>query len=98
YRRDPGEDAGHAIVAADANHVAKREDLRVAGKREVGRDGHAPRAVELRAAALGELRGERRRRDAGCPDDRARGDPFALTAAVVHGDPLGVDPDDSAAE
>ena len=97
-RRDPRKDAGRAVVAAYADHVAEHHDLRMAGKRQVGLDGHAPRAVEFRAAAFGELGGERRSRDAGGPDDGARGDPLRLMAAVLHRDRFGVDADHGATE
>ena len=52
-RRHSGQDAGHAIGVAHAHHVAEREYLRVAGKREVGADGHSPATVEFRPAAFG---------------------------------------------
>jgi hypothetical protein len=57
-RGDAGEGDRCAVAAADADHVAEREDLEMPGQGEIGLDRHAPRAVLLRAGELGQLPGE----------------------------------------
>ena len=47
-RCDAGQYGGLAVSIAHADHVADREDLRVAGKRQVGLDGDPAGAVDAR--------------------------------------------------
>ena len=81
-----GKDCDRAIRVAHADHVAERQHLGVAGDREVGLNGHAPGAVELRSALRSQLGGHRGGRDAGGPDDGSRWDPLGVAGAVVDRD------------
>ena len=63
------------------HHVAEREDLRVAGQREIRADRDSPGAVELGSRFRGERPGQLGGDDAGGPDDRPRRNPFALALA-----------------
>jgi hypothetical protein len=58
----------HAGRIGHQRQVADHQHLGVSAEREVGLDGHAPPAAELR----GEERRERRRAHAGGPHDGAR--------------------------
>jgi hypothetical protein len=77
-------DRGHArqrvyppVSVLDLDHVAQREDLDMAGKREVGLDHDPAASVDARAGGLSERPGEARGAHTPGPDRRARGDPRA---------------------
>jgi hypothetical protein len=60
YRRQARQDAGlSGDCVTDADHVADREYLRVAGQGQVGLDGHPPGSVDLGAGRLAERPGQR---------------------------------------
>ena len=93
-RRDAGEDMGAAVGLADADHVADREHLGVARHREVRLDEEALGAIGLDARALRQQPRQRRRDNAGGPDDGARVDALGRVVGALDGDARRVDVDD----
>ena len=70
----------------------------MAGKREVGFDGHAPGPVELGSGQLAQPCPELRRGHPGSPHDRARRNALGVAGIVRDAHRLGVDPDDGRAQ